>query len=107
MFSYGTRYRYVRTFSKVPLTYKANEALDEGVLDRVLVVDEISYHEFFCDGARLFFADGYYILKSNTRSKEKTYRFASVSFGGAKLYDYLCDDESICVGDGATVDASG
>ncbi len=94
-------------FSKLTLTYKAAKALDEGLLDRVLVVDEMSYHEFFCDGARLFFTVGYFLLKSNKKSDVKRYRFASVSFGGAKLYDYLCDDEGICVGDRVTVNAGG
>ena len=38
---------------------------------------------------------------------KKSYRFVSVSFGGVYLYDYLCDDESIGVGDRILVNASG
>lgn len=94
-------------FSKLTLTYKANKAIDESVLDRVLVVDEVSYNELLYDGARLLSTDGYYILKNNKKYVGKTYRFASVSFGTAKLYDYLCDDESVCVGDRVIVNAGG
>lgn len=94
-------------FSKVTLTYKANEALPDDVLDRILVVDEISYHEFFSDGACLFFSNGYYVLKHNKKETGATYHFAAVSFGGSKLYDYLCNDESIKAGDRVIVDATG
>lgn len=94
-------------FSKITLTYKANEALPEDALDRVLVVDEISYHEFFSDGARLFFNDGHFVLKNNKKANGATYRFAAVSFGSSKLYDYLCVDDSIQVGDRVIVDATG
>ena len=94
-------------FSKITLTYKANEALPEDALDRVLVVDEISYHEFFSDGARLFFNDGHFVLKNNKKANGATYRLAAVSFGSSKLYDYLCADDSIQVGDRVIVDATG
>lgn len=94
-------------FSKLTLTYKANEVLPDDILDRVLVVDEITYHEFYCDGARLLFTNGYYILKSNKKATATAYRFASVSFGGSKLYDYLCNDDSVQVGDHVMVDAAG
>jgi hypothetical protein len=94
-------------FPKLTLTYKANEVLPDDILDRVLVVDEITYHEFYGDGASLLFTDGYYILKSNKKAKGASYRFACVSFGGSKLYDYLCCDESIKVGDHVIVDATG
>jgi hypothetical protein len=94
-------------FSKLTLMYKAREAIDESILDRVLVVDEISYNELFYDGARIFFTDGYYVLKNNKKRDDKTYCFASVSFGGAKLYDYLCDDDGVCVGDRVIVVANG
>ena len=94
-------------FPKLTLTYKANEVLPDDILDRVLVVDEITYHEFYRDGARLLFTNGYYILKSNKKATETSYRFASVSFGGSKLYDYLCDDVSVQVGDHVIVDATG
>lgn len=94
-------------FPKLTLTYKANEVLPDDILDRVLVVDEITYHEFYGDGARLLFTNGYYILKSNKKAVEASYRFASVSFGGSKLYDYLCSDDSVQVGDRVIVDATG
>jgi hypothetical protein len=94
-------------YSKLTVTYKAQEALDETVIGRNLVVDEIGYQEFFCDGARLFFANGYYILKNNKTPDGKKYRFVSVSFGGSKLYDYLCDDEGVSVGDRVWVNAGG
>ena len=94
-------------FQKLTLTYKANEVLPDDILDRVLVVDEITYHEFYCDGARLLFTNGYYILKSNKKATATSYRFLSVSFGGSKLYDYLCDDVSVQVGDHVIVDATG
>ena len=94
-------------FPKLTATYKADEALPEGVLNRVLVVDEMSHHEFFCDGVRLLCTNGYYILKSNKKATETSYRFVSVSFGGSKLYDYLCDDVSVQVGDHVTVGATG
>ncbi|MBO5525632.1 MAG: sel1 repeat family protein [Clostridia bacterium] len=94
-------------FPKLTLTYKANEVLPDDILDRVLVVDEITYHEFYCDGARLLLTNGYYILKSNKKATETSYRFVSVSFGGSKLYDYLCDDVSVQVGDHVMVDATG
>ena len=53
------------------------------------------------------FTNGYYILKNNKKATETSYRFASVSFGGSKLYDYLCDDVSVQVGDHVMVDATG
>ena len=73
----------------------------------MLVLDHVTYQGFFYDGACLFSTDGYYLLRSNQKSDSASYRFVSVSFGGEKLYDYLCDDGSIRVGDRVTVDASG
>lgn len=95
------------TFSKITLTHHAKEPLPKDILDKVLVVDEISYNGIFSDGARILFNDGYYVLKNNKKANEKLYRFVGVSFGGSKLYDYFCNDETIREGDHVLVNAQG
>ena len=94
-------------FSKLTVTYKANEPIPESNLDRVIVIDEITHHELRIDGGVVFIKNGYFILKNSKKAEAAKYRFVSVSFGHSKLYDYLCNDESITVGDRVIVDASG
>lgn len=94
-------------FPKLTLTYKAAEALPENVLDRVLVIDEVRYQEFCCDGSAVLSAEGYYVLTRSGKPATKTYRFASVFLGSLRCYDYRCDDTSVQAGDRVIVNANG
>jgi hypothetical protein len=93
---------------KISVTYEAHEELDETLLGKALVIDRIRYHNFRLVQGEEFAAIGSFVLKNGTKPREKKHRFVSVSFGTTqKLYDYLCDDESVQVGDSVTVMASG
>lgn len=93
-------------YSKLTITFEPHDAIPEQLLGKPITFDEIGYSGVYNDGKFLFDSDGRCTLKNNAKKDKKTYRFASVSFGGSKLYDYLCD-ESIAVNDRVIVNALG
>ena len=98
-------------FPKLNLIYQPDTPIDESLLNRTLVIDEMTPFDFSYEGKSLLtseldYSRPRYIFKSNTK-RSKNYRFVSVSFGHSKTYDYLCDDKNITVGDKVIVNASG
>ncbi len=94
-------------FDKISVTYRAYEPLDESLLDRVITVDERDGTELLYDGKTVFSVDGDIVIRNGGKAQNKKYRFVSVSFGTPKLYDYLCDDLTVKVGDNVWVNAAG
>ena len=94
-------------YSKLSVTYRAYEPLDESLLDRVITVDKRDGTDLLFDGDTVFSMNGDIVIKSGGKAQSKKYRFVSVSFGTPKLYDYLCDDLSVKVGDTVWVNAAG
>ena len=70
-------------------------------------VDRMDYHAFYFDGFPVMFCDNCIFEIKKPKTDSKKYRFVSVVFGqGGKSYDYLCDDESIKIGDKIKVTAN-
>lgn len=95
-------------YSKISVSYKADTPVPEELLERVLVVDEVDEVDgctLRYDGADVIVFDGKFILK-NSGAEQKKYRFVSVSFGDPKLFDYLCDDPCVTVGDTVLVNGA-
>ena len=95
-------------FDKISVTFEAFDELDESLLGKTLVVDRIDYNNIHLAQGEKFFAGGKFVLKKNNKKLLREHRFVSVSFGTSQmLYDYICDDESVRVGDRVKVMASG
>lgn len=94
-------------FSEYTLTYYPTEELSESLLSKELVIDEMRFDALCYDGEPLIQICGYFLLEKQKNKDARTYRFVSVTFGGDKLYDYLCEDESVAVGDKVRVLAAG
>lgn len=92
---------------KLTVTYRAYTPLDEALTDRVITVDERQGMTLLYDGAPVFEINGEIVIRNGGAVRSKMYRFVSVSFGSPKLYDYLCDDPSVGVGDTVWVNAAG
>lgn len=70
-------------------------------------VDSMDYNAFYFDGFPVLFCEDCIFEIKKPKADDKKYRFASVIFGqGGKSYDYLCDDESIKIGDKVKVTAN-
>ncbi len=70
-------------------------------------VDRMDYNVFYFDGFPVMFCENCTFEIKKPKTKEEKYRFVSVVFGqGGKSYDYLCDDESIKIGDKIKVTAN-
>ena len=68
--------------------------------DEQFTVDRMDYNAFYFDGFPVMFCENCTFEIKNPKTDNKKYRFVSVIFGqGGKSYDYLCDDESIKIGD--------
>lgn len=75
--------------------------------EETCVIDEIRQNYFLFDGFPFFICDNCMFEIKAPKADNKKYRFVSVRFdGGEKCYDYLCDDESIKIGDIITVPAN-
>lgn len=95
-------------FDKIDAIFSAKKPLDENLLGRVFVIDDMKFCDFFLDGKKVLALNGLgYPYFKRQKTKKKKYRFISVSFDGVNFYDYLCDDESIREGDNVTVEANG
>lgn len=73
-----------------------------------VTVDGMDDEGFYFDGAPyILFRDCAFEIKK-PKNDDKPHRFVSVQFqAGGHFYDYLCDDESIKVGDKVAVSAGG
>lgn len=98
-------------YEKSEIVFVTDEIIDKNLQNKILLVDEIKLNEFMCDNKSVLkfnYGDCKFIIKAPDNKSENTYKIASVCFSeGSKLYDYLCDDESIKVNDKVTVFAGG
>ena len=84
-------------YDKVTVTCNESSPLPEGKF----LIDDV-YSDALCyDGEPviLFSGDHLFSIKNPDSSNAKTFRFVSVRFNDYNIYDYLCDDESVKVGD--------
>lgn len=97
-------------YEKLDVILKTDEIINEDLLGKILLVDRIDYNDFMYDNKSVLELNGDYVFEITAPTKvlEKTYRIASVCFNeGGRLYDYLCENESIKENDIVTVTANG
>lgn len=76
--------------------------------EETVTVDSMEDDSFSFDGVPCVFLQDCYFEIRKPKNDEKLHRFVSVQFNpGGYLYDYLCDDENIKVGDKVKITALG
>lgn len=97
-------------YEKLDVILKTDDIIKEDLIGKTLLIDRIDYNDFMYDNKSVLELNGDYVFEITAPAKalEKTYRIASVCFNeGGKLYDYLCEDESIKENGIVTVTANG
>lgn len=97
-------------YETLDVILKTDEVIHENLFEKTILVDKIGYNDFMYDDISVLELNGDYVFEitSPAEAIEKTYRIASVCFNeGSRLYDYLCEDESIKENDIVTVTANG
>ena len=97
-------------YEKLDVILKTDEIIKEDLIGKTLLVDKIYHNDFMYDNESVLELNGEYVFEitAPTKALEKIYRIASVCFNeGGRLYDYLCEDDSIKENDIVTVTANG
>lgn len=96
-------------YEKLDVILKTNDIIKEDLFGKTLLIDRIDYNDFMYDNKSVLELNDYvFEITAPAKALEKTYRIASVCFNeGGRLYNYLCEDESIKENDIVTVTANG
>lgn len=97
-------------YEKLGVILKTDGVISESLFEKTLLVDKINYNDFMYDNKSVLELNDDYVfeIKAPAKKLDKTYRIASVCFNeGGRLYDYLCENESIKENDIVNVFANG